>query len=286
MLATPTAEVAHLEGWDDPASPNHEVARQIIALEHEVLAGAAIVHAISDAIVSTVQALYDHPLVNDRTKVAHIGRSDVAHDDHPHGDPRRDPPMVLFIGRLEPRKGIDVFLAAAGALLSIGTDVTFVVAGDNRRPGPDGERYPDAWFRTGGARSDQLEFVGEVGDDDLDTLIRESSVVVMPSLYESFGLVVVEAMMHGRPAVASAVGGLVELIEDGVTGRLVPPDDASALADAIRGLLADPVEARAIGVRARQYYVDHLTVEAAAERVERILRAAIDRTRQPTAVGR
>ena len=68
MLATPTAEVAHLEGWDEPASPNHDVARQIIALEHEVLDGATLVHAISDAIVSTVQALYGGPLDSASTR--------------------------------------------------------------------------------------------------------------------------------------------------------------------------------------------------------------------------
>jgi hypothetical protein len=289
MLATPTAEVAHLEGWDDPASPNHHVACQIIALEHEVLAGATLVHAISDAIVSTVQTMYNRPLDSERTVIAHIGRSDTttdtATDEESLHDPRRDPPTVLFIGRLEPRKGIDVFLGAAELLLATGTNVSFVVAGDNRRPGPDGARYPDTWARSVPANRDRLRFVGEVDDDGLDTLIDESTVVVMPSRYESFGLVVVEAMMHGRPAIASAIGGLVELIDDGVTGRLVPPDDAPALAQALSDLLADPIEARAIGVRARQHYLEYLTVEAAAERVEGILRAAIVRSRQPVAVG-
>jgi glycosyltransferase involved in cell wall biosynthesis len=133
------------------------------------------------------------------------------------------------------------------------------------------------WWARQGVRSEKmLEFVGEVDDDRLSTLLDDASIVVMPSRYESFGLVVVEAMMHARPAVASAIGGIRELINDGKTGVLVPVDDSEALAIAVGALLDDPVWAADIGQRARDHFVGHLTSKVAAGRLEQVLLTAIE----------
>jgi starch synthase len=77
--------------------------------------------------------------------------------------------------------------------------------------------------------------------------------------------------MHARAVVASDVGGIAELIDDGVTGRLVPVGDAGALAAAIGELLADPSGAAAMGARAREHYERHLTTSAAATRLHHLL---------------
>ena len=262
MLATPVAEVAEHEGWNDPAHPFHEGLQQLVQLEREVVARAVCVHAISEAIVTTFERLYPGALHRDRVEVAQIGRADDVRGrltPLPGGGP-----CALFIGRLEPRKGIDAFLAAARTLLAEHDDLTVVVAGDDSRPGPSGMRYPEWWASLEGPGTDRLTFRGMVDDSELSDLIDASTVVVMPSRYESFGLVAVEAMMHGRPVVASNVGGLAEVVTDGDTGLLVAVDDADGLAGAIARLIADPELAASVASRGHRHFTDHLTAAAAA----------------------
>lgn len=272
MLATPVAEVAEHEGWTDADHPAHEASRQIIALEREVLENAACIHAISDAIVDTFERLYPDAIDEERLQVAHIGRSDDGDSipSQPAG-----PLTVLFIGRLEARKGIDTFLDAAAELLPRHRELRIVVAGDDRRPGPSGETYP-AWWRQQRVRgAERLRFLGMVDDEELTDLIRDSTVVVMPSRYESFGLVVVEAMMHGRAVVASDVGGISELVVPGETGILTPVGDGEKLAGAISSLVVDSELAALMGQNGRQRFDEHLRADQAAERLEHVLRTTV-----------
>lgn len=273
MLATPVAEVAAHEGWDQPDAPAHAMAAGLMELERELIEGAQVVHAISSAIVATYDGLYPGALDPDRILVAHIGRSDDGIDDH-HTLPS-EPPIVLFVGRLEARKGIDVLLQATPAILDSHADVRIVIAGTDRTSSVDGTTHAERWLRDH-PNEDRVVFAGEVDDVALGALLAECSMVLMPSRYESFGLVVVEAMMHGRPAIASAVGGIPELIEHGSSGILVPVGDPLALADAVIRLLADPLDAVAIGRRGRIRYEHHLTVPAAARRLCQVLEAAIE----------
>lgn len=138
-----------------------------------------------------------------------------------------DPPFVLFAGRLSPEKGILELVAAAAGL-------PLVIVGD----GPLRDRVP-------GAR-------GFVGHDELERLYARAAVVAVPSHREGFGVVCAEAMAHGRPVVASAVGGLLDLVVDGETGILVPPGDVAALRDALTRLLADEALRRRMGDAARE----------------------------------
>src|SRR5215211_3563658 len=115
--------------------------------------------------------------------------------------PPDEPAHVLFAGRLSREKGILELLDAARGL-------PLVVAGD----GPLRDRVPGA--------------LGFVAHDELETLYARAAVVACPSHREGYGVVCAEAMAYGRPVVASAVGGLLDLVEDGVTGILVPPRNA------------------------------------------------------------
>jgi glycosyltransferase involved in cell wall biosynthesis len=280
MLATPVAEVAEHEGWLDPAHPFHDGYRQLVLLERELVARSACVHAISEAIVETFQKLYPGALHRDRVEITPIGRADDM-DGEPTPLPTQKP-CVLFIGRLEPRKGIDVFLRAARQLLADHADLAIVVAGDDSRPGPSGKRYPDEWSASAGRAANRLVFRGAVGDEELSDLIDASTVVVMPSRYESFGLVAVEAMMHGRPVVASNIGGLAEVVADGETGLLVPVNDTEELTRQIARLIDDPQLALAIGNRGRLEFEDRLNAVAAAARLESVLHRALTRVGRPS----
>jgi glycosyltransferase involved in cell wall biosynthesis len=142
------------------------------------------------------------------------------------GEPA-DPPEVLYAGRLSEEKGVEELAAAAEGL-------NLVVAGD----GPLRALLPQAR--------------GMLPREQLYALMERASVVVCPSRRDGLPVVCAEAMAHGRPVVASAVGGLPDMVRDGETGLLVPPRDPAALRAAIDSLLADAELRRRLGRAARE----------------------------------
>jgi D-inositol-3-phosphate glycosyltransferase len=177
----------------------------------------------------------------------------------PHGpaDPR--PPgvqRVLTVGRLVPRKGVDDVIAALADVPA----AELVVAG-----GPDRsalERDPAVQrLRTHARRcgvAERIDWRGSVAREHMPALLRSADVVVATPWYEPFGIVPVEAAACGVPVVASAVGGMLDTVVDGVTGLHVPPRSPAALAGALRRLLDDPAaraeRGRAAARRAHQRY--------------------------------
>jgi len=157
----------------------------------------------------------------------------------PRGDvaPRTSRVRLLSIGRLVPRKGVDDVIRA----LAFVDGAELVIAG-----GPASGQLDDdeevARLREIAACAgvtDRVSFVGQVPRLQLPALIRSADVVVCTPWYEPFGMVPLEAMACGKPVVASAVGGLVDTVVDGATGRLVPPRDPRALADTLCDLVED-----------------------------------------------
>jgi glycosyltransferase involved in cell wall biosynthesis len=138
-----------------------------------------------------------------------------------------DPPHVLYVGRLSEEKGVRELGVAA-------RDLPLVVVGD----GPLRDHVPQA--------------VGFVPPIEVGPYYERAAVVVVPSRREGYGMTAREAMAYGRPVVATAVGGLVDAVEDGVSGVLVPPGDADALRGALVRLLDDADLRRTLGTRARQ----------------------------------
>jgi len=156
----------------------------------------------------------------------------------PEVAPPDEPPHVLFVGRLSEEKGIIDLLEATEGLPR-------VIVGD----GPLRDRIPEA--------------VGFVPPSMLGGYYERAAVVACPSHREGYGVVAREAMAYGRPVVATAVGGLVDAIEDGVTGLLVPPGDRVALRTAIERLLADKDLRRRLGDASREKARAELSWEAA-----------------------
>ena len=151
------------------------------------------------------------------------------------GEPE-EPPHVLFVGRLSPEKGIHEFLAATAGLPRVIVGV-----------GP----------------VDVPEAVGFVPHSELGPYYERAGVVCVPSRREGYGVVAREAMAHGRPVVATAVGGLVDAIEDGVTGLLVAPGDAAALRRRLDTLLLDRPQRERLGSQARARATDRFSLDAA-----------------------
>jgi glycosyltransferase involved in cell wall biosynthesis len=106
-----------------------------------------------------------------------------------------------------------------------------------------------------------VELLGHVAWQQLGELYRRASIFIMPSYYETFGISIVEAMAFGLPVVATNVGGIPEVIEDGVTGLLVPPGDSQALAETTLRLLRDPGLRECMGRAGRERVMAEFTVE-------------------------
>jgi glycosyltransferase involved in cell wall biosynthesis len=147
------------------------------------------------------------------------------------GEPA-EPPEILFVGRLSPEKGILELVRAAEGM-------TLTVAGD----GPLRHRVPGA--------------LGLVPHHELAPLYERAAVVAVPSHREGFGVACAEAMAQARPVVASAVGGLLDLVVDGETGLLVPPRDVAALRGALERLLGDAELRRRLGEAGRERVREH-----------------------------
>jgi D-inositol-3-phosphate glycosyltransferase len=157
-------------------------------------------------------------------------------------------PVLLFVGRIQPLKGVDL---AVRALAELGRrDATLVVVGGPS--GPDGPTELEKLHALVDELdlADQVRFVPPQEHSTLARYYRAADVALVPSHSESFGLVALEAAACGTPVVAAAVGGLVSLVDDGVTGFLVDSRDPGDYAAPIAGLIDDPRAAGAMGARA------------------------------------
>lgn len=194
------------------------LARRAPPLARAVLRRAAAVLAVSDALADDARAL---------------GRADVqvvpnGIEIPPAPGEPTEPPEILYAGRLAPEKGIDELAQA-----TVGLPLT--VAGD----GPLRARVPQA--------------LGFLPREELYRRYERAAVIVCPSRREGFGVACAEAMAHGRPVVASAVGGLLDLVRHEQTGLLVPPRDPVSLRAALERLLADGELRRTLGRAARRH---------------------------------
>jgi glycogen(starch) synthase len=193
-----------------------ELARRAPALARRVLGGARLVIAASNELAESARELGAREV-----RVIPSGvdlPTEIGDEAHP--------PELLYAGRLSAEKGVLELVEAAEGL-------PLVIAGD----GPLRDRVP-------GAR-------GFVPHDELQRLYDRAAVVVCPSRREGFGVACLEAMAHGRPVVATRVGGLRDLVVDGKTGLLVPPRDVQALRAALERLLSDPELRRRLGAAGR-----------------------------------
>jgi glycosyltransferase involved in cell wall biosynthesis len=194
-----------------------ELARRAPRLARSVLRRARLVVAASTALAEAARQL--------GAREVRLIPSGI--DIPPDVGAEREPPEVLYVGRLSAEKGVLELVEAAGGL-------KLVVAGD----GPLRARVPKAR--------------GFVAHDELQLLYARAAVVACPSRREGFGVACLEAMAHGRPVVATSVGGLRDLVVDEETGLVVPPRDPAALRAALRRLLADQELRRRLGAAGRR----------------------------------
>ncbi|WP_028048275.1 glycosyltransferase [Cellulomonas sp. URHD0024] len=187
--------------------------------------------------------------------------------------PRRARYRLVCVGRLVERKGIETVLHALADL----PDTELVVAGgpsaDLLSADDEARRLLEVAKADG--VDDRVHLVGRVDHDDLPALVGSADAVVATPWYEPFGIVPVEAAACGVPVVGSAVGGLVDTVQDGRTGLLVPPRDPAALASALRDLLGHPERRAVLGAAARRRAVARYGWDRIAAQTEVVYQAMV-----------
>jgi glycosyltransferase involved in cell wall biosynthesis len=205
--------------------------------------------------------------IDNRSRVVYDGTIELATVPEVRSSKRRLRRIGL-VGRISPWKGQHVFINAAAKVRQRFTDVRFQIIG----AALFGEQEYERKIRDQVKRlelEDCVEFTGHRNDvaelvEQLDMLVHASTTA------EPFGQVIIEGMAAGKPVVATAGGGVLEIVVDGVTGLLVPMGDADAMAQAITRLLEEPSGARRMGDLGRQRVREYFTIENTAYKVERV----------------
>lgn len=238
---------------------------RMVELERLVYTRADGLLASGRWIVDEIERRYAVSLDEDRLGFAAHGLPDLEEAGRSDGDhpSRREPDEVrlLYVGRLEPRKGIDTLLDGLPALLAEFPALRVSIVGDDRTPAPGGGTYRQRFEASHASSpwSDRVEFTGGVDDEELSRRYRGCDLFVAPSRYESFGLVLLEAMMRGKPVVACDAGGMREIVEEGGSGFLVPPGDSDALRARLAQLISSADLRARLGRRGRELYEERYT---------------------------
>jgi len=269
----------HKKEWTTRPLYEHFSVNPVIRAEHRLLENAPNILANSKAIVADLSTISDVEF-GDRLLLC------------PHGtiDPFLDKPQrrsarsmhngtvrLLYVGRFEVRKGFDIAMQVFANVLRIGLDVKVEIAGD------DLTADAESWLESMGVASllhdERIQFRGVLSRDLLDDLFSEVDIVVMPSRYESFGLVAIEAMAAGAPVVTLNAGGLAEVVADGVSGRVLPADgyEVQSITDAVIAMVQNSTLRHALGRGAREAYEREFTVDKMVDGVEKALRLAVQR---------
>ncbi len=184
--------------------------------------------------------------------------------------PPAGPPTVGYIGRLEWYKGLDDLLRAVAQLVPRLPTIRLDVAGD----GPFEPRLRRLADELG--ISEHVTWRGRVERDAKEGWFSGIHVAAVPSnMWENFPLVALESLVRGRPVVATRIGGIPDIVEDGLSGRLVPIDDPVSLAEALASLLTQPDEAHRMGQTGRARVLERFTPDRHVERLLAVYRAVL-----------
>jgi len=186
------------------------------------------------------------------------------------GSAAERPLRVVFVGNLAPRKGLDTLVEGVAAA-DANVEVTVVGRTVDESHVRGVRRLVDRRGLT-----DRVRFAGRLPNDELAATLRESHAIAVPSRYEGFGIVYLEGMAFGLPAIASRAGGASDVVTDGETGHLVDPDDPGGVADALDALASDPERLAGMSRAARRRYERHPDWETTTARVRRLLAAVAE----------
>lgn len=233
-------------------------ARVAAMLEARAVRHASMVLANSAALANALAADYQIP--RRAIDVLHLGVDVERFAPHPTAALRcalglaPGEVLALFVGRIERRKGIDTLVDAFAAASRLVPGLHLAIAGSDTDTAPGGSslrEHLEARLAAAGC-AQRVHWLGARDHRDLPELYAGCDLFVAPSRLEPFGLVYLEAMAAGRPVIGCAAGGVPEIVQDGMQGVLVPPENPAALAEALVALATDPARRRSMGERARE----------------------------------
>jgi alpha-maltose-1-phosphate synthase len=242
--------------WPVAASHGPRALRHWMSLERDVYERARHIFTMSEWARTSV--IDDYGIPAERVTATGAGANLI-----PAYDETSAPtaPVALFVGRDFVRKGGPTLLSAWPAVTREVSDAQLWIVGTRDEPRREG----------------QITWHGGVNADALRELYRQASVLVLPTMYDMSPHVVREALGYGLPCVTTNVGGIPEIVRDGVDSLLVPPGDADALTAALAALLSDPQRAREMGGAGRERLLRELTWERVAARMAPHLLSAAGR---------
>jgi glycosyltransferase involved in cell wall biosynthesis len=226
------------------------------------VAEADYVACISDYCRSQLLALVDEPHW-DKLRVVHCGVDPSRF--RPVQRRAEGPAEILCVGRLVPEKGQGILLRAVAELTRRGVEARLTFIGDGPRRGALEKAAAEAGI------ADRVTFAGAVGQDDIGRYYDAADVFCLPSFAEGVPVVLMEAMASGLPVLTTRIMGIPELVDDGVSGVLVPPGRADVLGDALAGLVGDPAVREAFGAAGRRKVQSDFEVTASAHVLARHL---------------
>lgn len=245
-------------------------AEPMLAAERLLFQRSARILALTSAIVQEIEVNYDMRFENSQVVLFPLGVEDWTKLDSILPDPLpADAVRILFVGRLEERKGIDVLFNALKQCLTDYPSAHVDLVGNDTLIGKDDKTYRELFEsdRAADPFRARVHFHGEVSDAALRGFYRACDIFVAPSRFESFGLILIEAMMFAKPVIGCLAGGMVEVVEHGKSGLLAEPGDAASLAALLRRLLDDAGLRRQLGVAGRHRYETLFTPEQMADRL-------------------
>ena len=181
---------------------------------------------------------------------------------------------ILFVGRLEKRKGIKELLDVIPRICTKHENCFFDIVGNDRIKNIDGTTYKEDFFKKYKTENwfNRVKFYGEISDSELENKYSQCDIFVAPSLYESFGLIYLEAMRAAKPCVGCNVGGIPEVIQNNVTGLLAQPGNVDSLFEKINKLVECPALRESMGKKGKEVFDNNFSIEIFAERIEKAVK--------------
>ncbi len=270
-IETPLFKVAEIHGWK--ITKDLKLANW---MEGEAARRADMVIAISKDIGTLIRN--HHAVQNEKIELCPLG-IDLPDNKWLSSDQKKSSFNVLFVGRLEKRKGIETLFKAIPSVLEKLPDTEFNIVGKDTDLSPDGGSYRKYLLKTLDKKHhSNIKFAGYLDDIELKKYYKNCSIFVAPSLYESFGLIFLEAMAWGKPVIGCNTGGIPEIIDDGKNGILIQPDDKKALADAIIKLITDGEVRAKMGMAGRKKVEIDFSIRKMTERTFEIYKNIISHT--------
>ncbi|WP_072390174.1 glycosyltransferase [Hyphomicrobium sp. CS1GBMeth3] len=246
---------------------------KLIAAEVWMLERSSLILGNSHAIVRDIEQAYGLTVDPERLRIVPHGLV----PEKPAVAPVKSGSRILYVGRFETRKGVDVLAKAIPLVMATHPEAHFVLVGDpNVDEDGRGPTYLGLVRHVVDRYPGRVEMLGAVSRETLIEEYARADIFVAPSRYESFGLIFLEAMMHGVACVGTNVGGIPEVVEHEVTGLLVPSEDPAALAAALSRLIADPTLRGRLGDAGYAAVTSMFTAKQMAEAVEDAFESALE----------